>query len=180
MFNGRDGISLVSRIAAAALAAHGSAVNVYSLAVEPNTTVPDGVSLWNAKNCSSKFVARVASRALGSVATTDRVLAMHVHLAGTALPLVWRGAKLSIFLHGIEAWKPLRLRENSLEGRVRRTRKLRLHQAAVLRRQPRFPRPSRYFMPSRNCTIGCSRGAASPEAGTLRAHRGASGWRVAL
>ena len=47
----------------------------------------------------------------GSVSTNDRVLAMHVHLAGTALPLVWRGAKLSIFLHGIEVWKSMRMRE---------------------------------------------------------------------
>jgi phosphatidylinositol alpha-1,6-mannosyltransferase len=111
MFNGRDGISLVSRVAAAALVAHGLPVNIYSLTNEPHTEVPAGMRLWNAENNAYKYVAKVASGALGAVSTNDRVLAMHVHLAGTALPLVWRGAKLSIFLHGIEVWKPLRLRE---------------------------------------------------------------------
>ena len=111
LFNGRDGISLVSRVAATALVAHGLPVNVYSLCDEPHTEVPAGISLWSAEHSSYKFVAKVASCALRPVAPNDRVLAMHVHLAGTALPLVWRGAKLSIFLHGIEVWKPLRMRE---------------------------------------------------------------------
>ena len=112
MFNGRDGISLVSRVAAAALVAHGLTVNVYSLCKEPYTEMPAGIKLWTAENSSIKFVAKVASGALGFVSPNDRVLAMHVHLAGTALPLVWRGAKLSIFLHGIEVWKPLRVQEH--------------------------------------------------------------------
>jgi phosphatidylinositol alpha-1,6-mannosyltransferase len=111
MFNGRDGISLVSRVAASTLAAHGLTVNVYSLASEPNVEVPAGIKLWSAENSPYKFVAKVASAALGAVPTTERVLAMHVHLAGTAMPLVWRGAHLSIFLHGIEVWKPMRMRE---------------------------------------------------------------------
>ncbi len=117
MFNGRDGISLVSRVAASVLVAHGLTVKVYSLCREPYTEVPAGITLWNAENSSCKFVATVASAALRSVSTDDRVLAMHVHLAGTALPLTWRGAKLSIFLHGIEVWRPLRMREQlALKG----------------------------------------------------------------
>lgn len=111
MFNGRDGISLVSRLAAAALAANGFSVSVFSLCNEPCTVVPANIELWTAQDSSSKFVAKVASAALGSVSTKNRVLAMHVHLAATALPLVWRGAKLSIFLHGIEVWKLMRKRE---------------------------------------------------------------------
>lgn len=111
MFNGRDGISLVSRVAASALVAHGLAVSVYSLCHEPHTEVPTGVKLWTAENSSHKFVAKVASAAIGTVSANDRALAMHVHLAGAAVPLVWRGAKMSIFLHGIEVWKPLRMRE---------------------------------------------------------------------
>jgi phosphatidylinositol alpha-1,6-mannosyltransferase len=35
------------------------------------------------------------------------VVTMHLHLAPLALPLVSRGAKLAVFLHGIEAWTPL-------------------------------------------------------------------------
>jgi len=111
MFNGRDGISLVSRVAASALAEHGLPVNVYSLCKEPCTEVPAGITLWTAENSSYKFVAKVASEALRAVSANCRVLAMHVHLAGTALPLVWRGAEMSIFLHGIEVWKPLRMKE---------------------------------------------------------------------
>lgn len=110
-FNGRDGISLVSRLAAAALVTHGLPVTVYSLTDKPNTEVPPGVKLWTAENSSCKYVAKVASGALRAVSANDRVLATHVHLAGTAMPMVWRGAKLSIFLHGIEVWKPLRMRE---------------------------------------------------------------------
>jgi phosphatidyl-myo-inositol dimannoside synthase len=111
MFNGRDGISLVSRVAAAALVASGFRVNVYSLCKEPYIEVPAGIRLWTAENSSYKFVAKVVSGALRPVPPNARMLAMHVHLAGTALPLVWRGAKLSIFLHGIEVWKRLRMRE---------------------------------------------------------------------
>lgn len=111
MFNGRDGISLVCRLAAAALVAHGSPVNVYSLCNEPHAEVPCGIKLWNAGSSAHRFVAKVASGALGSITTNDHVIAMHVHLAATALPMAWRGATLSIFLHGIEAWKPLRMRE---------------------------------------------------------------------
>jgi len=111
MFNGRDGISLVSRVAATALAAHGLPVNVYSLCHEPFAEVPAGIKLWTAENSSFKFVAKLVGGALRDFSPNDHVLAMHVHLAGTALPLVWRGAKLSIFLHGVEVWKPLRMRE---------------------------------------------------------------------
>ncbi len=44
------------------------------------------------------------------------VVAMHLHLAPLALPLVKRGARLAVFLHGIEAWIPLGgLRMRALE-----------------------------------------------------------------
>lgn len=44
------------------------------------------------------------------------VVAMHLHLAPLALPLVQRGGRLAVFLHGIEAWVPLSgLRRRALE-----------------------------------------------------------------
>jgi phosphatidylinositol alpha-1,6-mannosyltransferase len=104
-FNGRDGISLVSRVAADALVAHGLFVDVYSLCKEEYTDVANGVSLWNARDNPFRFVAKVAA------STYDRVLTMHIHLAITAMPLVWRRAQQSVFLHGVEVWKPLRMRE---------------------------------------------------------------------
>ena len=36
------------------------------------------------------------------------MLVMHLHLLPALLPLVRRGARLALLLHGIEAWKPLR------------------------------------------------------------------------
>jgi glycosyltransferase involved in cell wall biosynthesis len=111
MFNGRDGISLVSRLAADAISEHGYPVDVYSLCSEPYSEVPKGIRLWNAHDSRYTFAARVAADALQSISINCRVLAMHVHLAFTAFPLVARGAKLSVFMHGIEVWKPLRIRE---------------------------------------------------------------------
>jgi phosphatidylinositol alpha-1,6-mannosyltransferase len=35
------------------------------------------------------------------------ILVMHLHLAPVALPLVSRGARLAIFIHGVEAWNRL-------------------------------------------------------------------------
>jgi len=113
LFNGHDGISLVSRVAATALVAHGLPVNVYSLCTEPHTELPAGVRLWNAENNYLKFATKVASGVFRSVSAYDRVLTMHVHLAITAMPMVWGGAQLSIFFHGIEVWKPLRMRERT-------------------------------------------------------------------
>lgn len=111
MFNGRDGISLVSRLAAAAMVEHGLQVRVYSLCSEPCTEVLNGIRLWTAQDNCYRFALRVANDALRSGSAHTRILAMHVHLAFTAFPLLVRGAKLSVFLHGVEVWKPLRFRE---------------------------------------------------------------------
>lgn len=35
------------------------------------------------------------------------VLVMHLHLAPLAIPLLASGARVALFLHGVEAWKPL-------------------------------------------------------------------------
>jgi glycosyltransferase involved in cell wall biosynthesis len=111
MYSGRDGISLVSRIAASALAAHGFSVEVNSLC-DLDEKPCDGVSFWSARNSPYKFMAKVAGAAFGST-HFSHVLVMHIHLGVSALPLAWRGSQLSIFLHGIEAWKPLRFRERA-------------------------------------------------------------------
>jgi glycosyltransferase involved in cell wall biosynthesis len=98
-------------MAAASLSARGFLVNAYSLCAEPYPDAPPGVELWSARNSRYRFATRVASEALKISPAHSLILAMHVHLAVTALPLVTRGIEMSVFLHGIEAWKPLRPRE---------------------------------------------------------------------
>lgn len=111
MFNGRDGISLVSRVAAEQLGAAGFKVDAYSLCAESSKEVPRNTRLWTAENGAFKFSAKLLQVAGNGVEAGTIVLAMHVHLAPAAFPFIWRGARLSVFLHGIEAWKPLRMRE---------------------------------------------------------------------
>jgi glycosyltransferase involved in cell wall biosynthesis len=44
---------------------------------------------------------------------------MHVNVAPVALPMALRGAALVVVLHGVEAWRPLRLRERLALRRAR-------------------------------------------------------------
>ncbi len=137
----------------------GVTVNVFSLCNEPSIDVPAGITLWNAHNSPSNFVAKVASVALRGVSADDRVLAMHVNVAVTAMPLVWHGAKLSVFLHGIEAWKPLRFRERfALNAASTVLSNSDQYGAALSRGQSPIPRSSRCCMSSRNRALGWSGG----------------------
>lgn len=43
----------------------------------------------------------------------DLLLILHLHLAPLALPYLARGVRCAVFLHGIEAWQPLRRRETA-------------------------------------------------------------------
>jgi glycosyltransferase involved in cell wall biosynthesis len=54
--------------------------------------------------------ARIAAWALGRAARDARdllVIVNHVHMAPLAWPLVVRGARLVVYLHGVEAWRPI-------------------------------------------------------------------------
>jgi glycosyltransferase involved in cell wall biosynthesis len=108
--DGADGISAVSRVALHALAEDGTPVEVLSLDAEGERALvelrlPRGVQSRCAEASRVRFGLWGAAAALrGSGA---HVLAMHARLAPAALPLVLRGARLSVFIHGVEAWRPL-------------------------------------------------------------------------
>lgn len=98
---GTDGLSLLSREAASALASE-SAIEVWSLSDVPC----DDSSVRAARGSRLRLAAW--GLAQGFVPQHGRILVnLHAHLLPVALPLVHRGARLAHFLVGIEAWKPL-------------------------------------------------------------------------
>lgn len=54
-----------------------------------------------------RFVGWALREALRPHADRVLVIALHLHLAVAGLPLRSRGARLAVFLHGIEGWRPL-------------------------------------------------------------------------
>ena len=114
---GTDGVSAVTRIYAQALAAQlGSgvgALEIWSLGDTPRTVpvAAEGVVVRTARGSRLRFAA-FALRA-GRVDASTLVIVQHVHLLPVALPLVWRGARMMLQLHGVEAWKPLRALERA-------------------------------------------------------------------
>ena len=86
--HGADGVSEVSRQIVRALEENGDPVTVHAL---------------DSHARRRGFIAgALAESASASPATT--VYVSHLHLAPAAMPMVWRGARMVIVLHGIEAW----------------------------------------------------------------------------
>lgn len=111
-FDGADGISALSREVVSALAEDGTPVEVWSLDAEgcpaaAGLGFPRGVSARCAGADRGRF-ALWGVRAALRRANGAHVLAMHLRLAPVALPMVWRGARLSVSLNGVEAWRTLR------------------------------------------------------------------------
>jgi len=110
--DGYDGISAVSRLAVDALVAEGHAVEVWAL----DGGAPDGLSpavtfqsaAGRRATIGAWSVARAARRLEGRL-----VVVMHVHLAPLGLAMQMRGARLAVFMHGIEVWRRLRVRERA-------------------------------------------------------------------
>lgn len=114
---GADGISAVTRMYAHALAAQIGAglgaVELWTLAERP-ADVPAldaGVTVHAASGSRVRF-ARFALRATRAGRRT-LVIVQHVHLLPVALPLAWRGARVMLQLHGVEAWQRLRTMERA-------------------------------------------------------------------
>ena len=109
--NGRDGISLVSRTALAAFKQfrHFDRIAVWTLADQSFTPEQSGPGLCCATAGGSKL--ELTKWGWGAALRTngryDLLLVLHLHLLPVALPMAMRGVRLGIFLHGIEAWKPL-------------------------------------------------------------------------
>jgi phosphatidylinositol alpha-1,6-mannosyltransferase len=111
-FSGKDGISTVSRSVMAAFSEGGMqrrAMECWSLLESSGSIDQDTGSAIYWRNARGRKW-RLAYWGLRPGTRDHRetlVLAMHLHLAPVALPLIARGAKLAVFLHGIEAWKRL-------------------------------------------------------------------------
>lgn len=113
--DGADGVSEVSRQAIAALAgAWGrEAVEVWTLTGGAgDDTRMAGIRLRSAAGGRARIAAWALARSGESLAGS-LVLVMHLHLAPLALVLAMRGVPVAVFLHGIEAWTPLRRRESA-------------------------------------------------------------------
>jgi phosphatidylinositol alpha-1,6-mannosyltransferase len=118
--DGHDGVSEVSRQATAALAAAWGrdAVEVWTLAggLGDDARVA-GIRLRSARGGRARMAAWSLARSRAPL-DGSLVLVMHLHLAPLAVMLEMRGASVAVFLHGIEAWTPLRRRESAALDRA--------------------------------------------------------------
>jgi phosphatidylinositol alpha-1,6-mannosyltransferase len=114
--DGADGISAVTRLYVQALSAQigrgVESLEVWALDADPrpvrmaDTPVP--------VRCADGRRGRFAAFGLTArVDSSTLVIVQHAHLLPVALPLAWRGARLLLLLHGVEAWKPLRVFERA-------------------------------------------------------------------
>ncbi|HEV8319445.1 MAG TPA: glycosyltransferase family 4 protein [Vicinamibacterales bacterium] len=108
---GTDGISAIARQIAGALGRQVDSaldmVEVWSLDDDHETVLDcQPIRLRAARGRRATF-ASYALRARGVDADT-LVVVLHAHLSPVVLPLVRRGARVVLFLLGVEAWKPLR------------------------------------------------------------------------
>lgn len=114
---GADGVSAVTRMYMQALAAQlGGALDrleVWSLADGPGAGWPADTRVRVLAARGSRW--RFAAMAVGAGRVDERTLVVvqHLHLLPVALPLAWRGARLLLLLHGVEAWTPLRRLERA-------------------------------------------------------------------
>lgn len=113
---GADGVSAVTRLYVQALTAQLGAglgrLEVWSLGDRDAAAVRDPrVMFRSAAGSRLSFAAH--SLRQGRVDRQTLVVVQHVHLLPVALPLAWRGARIMLQLHGVEAWKPLRLLERA-------------------------------------------------------------------
>jgi glycosyltransferase involved in cell wall biosynthesis len=108
---GADGISAMSRLFVGALAP----TRVLSLTDPPSAKAGEGVGLIGAGGSKLRFASRVLALALRGQASAGgalkEVVCLHLRLATAARLLSGRGARLTVVLVGIEAWRPLRALE---------------------------------------------------------------------
>ena len=102
---GHDGVSAVARAVVRACAS--DHVELWCLAGGENEERVSRVRYRFANGDRIRFATWAIAGSAARQADTI-VLAIHLHLAPVALPLMLRGAALAVFLHGIEAWNPLR------------------------------------------------------------------------
>lgn len=108
---GRDGISEVSRQAWRAFQSVGDPSHTELWSLHDNQKeLSKSLRGWITRGAHGRrreLVAWGLKAAAVRNAKQACVLVLHLHLAPVALPLASRGARLAVFLHGIEAWSPL-------------------------------------------------------------------------
>lgn len=114
--DGADGISAVTRLYAQALSAQIGrgirSLEIWALDADPRPVRMADVPVF--VRCADGRRGRFA--AYGLTPRVDKqtlVIVQHAHMLPVALPLAWRGARVVLLLHGVEAWKPLRLFERA-------------------------------------------------------------------
>jgi phosphatidylinositol alpha-1,6-mannosyltransferase len=111
---GTDGIAVVSRLVVRALgppsAGTAAPVEVLSVGDPPRPALVTGahgrVALSGAAGRKLRFIGLALRRALARPRPSD-VLCLHLRLSPVARLVTGARGRLAVFLHGIEAWKPL-------------------------------------------------------------------------
>lgn len=106
-----DGVSVIARLVAGAVSPgprEERRVEVRSLTTEGGEDARGlGAAFRSSGGSRLRFATGGLAAALAPGAAETLVVVLHVHLLPVALPLLLRGARLAVFLHGIEAWRPL-------------------------------------------------------------------------
>jgi len=101
-----DGVSVVSAQVVAAIRRMVDESSLEVLALADSSMDVQGARIRRAAGSRLRFIGWALRASLGR--RPDVVVVLHAHLAPAVLPLRYRGSKLVVFLHGIEAWRPLR------------------------------------------------------------------------
>jgi phosphatidyl-myo-inositol dimannoside synthase len=109
---GCDGISHLSRLVVRACGACGD-VRVIALHEPMSVRRFEGIDVSSAGGRNARFAALALQHAAAAGAATS-VVVVHLHLAPGALAFAARGAALTTFLCGIEAWVPLNWAQRAL------------------------------------------------------------------
>jgi phosphatidylinositol alpha-1,6-mannosyltransferase len=122
--SGADGIAQVSRLVVRALCpAAGPAARVDVLSLNDRESLGEGerhgpgVRVFGAGGRRVAFSASALRAALGGAAPAH-IVCLHLHLSPLARIIAARTRRLVVFLHGIEAWRPLRWRERQAMRRA--------------------------------------------------------------
>ncbi len=168
---GADGVSAMSRLVARALAP----ARVLSLTDAQGASAGPGVGLIGAGASKLRFVWRalcLALRGWMSPGSAPRdVVCLHLRLAPVARRLARRGARLTIVLVGIEAWRPLR----GLEARALEQADRVLAISAHTLRRFRAANPNFSGRPISVCHLGVGKAAAASVSGEAAHPQAVSG-----
>jgi phosphatidylinositol alpha-1,6-mannosyltransferase len=130
---GADGISEVGRQVVTALADTGAPIFAHSFLDARAPAGWDGrVRFSGADGSRRRFVGAVLEHATAPLSRAQ-VFVVHLNLAITALPLIWRGASMTVQLHGVEAWTECTPLQRVALRRARRMLAVSRHTAARFR-----------------------------------------------